>query len=196
MSTFFSWHFASTLESIFCLDKCLLQLITVNSNQICLSLFLCVYILACVCVCVQTGAIKKTVNSKPASTAAVHHRPSECRSLSFSYSLLCSLSVPLHLLTSNSHFSKHLPPSFNAITPLPLCFSFCSCMCTSLRLVLHLMPQSFFNSPLLQHLLSHTICLHSPLYNSPPPFLSLSLSLANIRGHEWLPWKLHPPVKQ
>lgn len=32
-----------------------------------------------------------------------------------------------------------------------------------------------------------------PLYATAP---SLPLSPANIRGHEWLPWQQHPPVKQ
>lgn len=100
----------------FCLHRCTLQLITVNSHQICLSLFtyihtyihtyVCMYIYIYVSVCMCDLGW----NSKPASTPAVHHRPTECRSLSLCYSLLCSL---LHFtpLTSNSHFpNKSLPP--------------------------------------------------------------------------------------
>lgn len=42
-------------------------------------------------------------NCKPASTSAVHHRPTECRSLSFCYSPLCSLSTSYLKLSLSTH---------------------------------------------------------------------------------------------
>lgn len=83
---------------VFCFGRCLLWLITVNSNQICLSLFFCVHVSVCVIsMCDLQG------HRQPSSTSAVHHLSSDGRSLSSCYSVLSSL---LHFtpLSSNCHF--------------------------------------------------------------------------------------------
>lgn len=132
--------------------RCLLQLITLNSE---LHLILSFAVLVST-VCVMHVIYRYTDHSKRASTSAAHHLLSKCRPLSCCYQSLLS---SLHHFTPFSSYSHLLTMSV-----LPLTSCICISANTSHFLVLHLL-MGWSTTPPTQH--KPYVC--TSLHISPTP---------------------------